>query len=93
MELDLLDVPFDLTSIKPRELEEALGDPFGLRLIPDDDDGAARPSRYYLLGRTIADRHLFICFSTDGKTARIITARDQSEGEQRFYERKYAEIL
>ena len=92
MELDLLDVPFDLSQIKPRELEEALGDPFGLRLIPDDDEGN-RPSRYYLLGRTISDRHLFICFSTDGKTARIITARDQSEQEQRLYERKYAEFL
>lgn len=92
MELNLLDVAFDLTDIKPRELEEALGDPFGLRLIPEDDE-AARPSRYYLLARTISDRHLFICFSTDGKTARIITAREQTETEQRFYERKYAEIL
>ena len=28
MELDLLDVHFDLKDIKPREIEEALEDPF-----------------------------------------------------------------
>jgi uncharacterized DUF497 family protein len=91
MELDLLDVHFDLRAIKPRELEEALEDPFGLRLLPDAerDDGE---SRYYALGRTVADRYLFLCFWTDGKKTRVIAARPMSEGEQRFYERKYAEF-
>jgi uncharacterized DUF497 family protein len=49
-------------------------------------------SRYYALGRTVADRYLFLCFWTDGKRTRVITARPMSDGEQRFYERKYAEF-
>jgi uncharacterized DUF497 family protein len=91
MDLDLIDVQFDLRNIKPRELEEALEDPFGVRFLPDSDrsDGA---SRYYALGRTVADRHLFVSFGTDGKTVRIVAAREMTEGEQRFYDRKYAEF-
>jgi uncharacterized DUF497 family protein len=89
MELDLIDVHFDLKSTKPRELEEALEDPFGLRLLPDRESGE---NRFYALGRTVADRHLFVCFWTDGKKTRVIAARPMSEGEQRFYERKYAEF-
>ena len=91
MELDLIDVHFDLKSIKPRELEEALEDPFGVRLLPDQDNEATE-ARYYALGRTVADRYLFLCFWTDGKRTRVITARQMSDGEQRFYERKYAEF-
>jgi uncharacterized DUF497 family protein len=91
MELDLIDVCFDLQSLKPREIEEALEDPFAVRFLPDADraDGEAR---FYALGRTIADRHLFLCFRTDGKATRIIAAREMSEGERRFYDRKYAEL-
>ena len=57
MELDLIDVQFDLRNIKPRELEEAFEDPFSVRFLPDNDraDGA---SRYYGLGRTVADREM-----------------------------------
>ena len=44
MELDLIDVQFDLRAIKPRELEEAFEDPFAVRFLPDNDrsDGASR---------------------------------------------------
>ena len=91
MELDLIDVQFDLRHIKPRELEEAFEDPFSVRFLPDNDrsDGL---SRYYALGRTVADRYLFFAFSTDGKNARVVAARDMSEPEQKFYDRKYAEF-
>lgn len=91
MELDLIDVHFDLKSVRPREIEEALEDPFAVRFIPDNDreDGE---SRYYSLGRTVGDRHLLLCFRTDGKTTRVIAAREMSEGERRFYERKYADF-
>ncbi|MBK1882561.1 BrnT family toxin [Luteolibacter pohnpeiensis] len=87
MDLDLIDVQFDLRNIKPRELEEALEDPFSVRFLPDSDT-----SRYYSLGRTVADRYLFFCFTTDGKTIRVIAARDMTESEQRFYDRRYAEF-
>ncbi len=90
MELDLLDVQFDLRNIKPRELEEAFEDPFSVRFLPDNEraDGA---SRYYALGRTVSDRYLFFSFWTDGKTNRVVAAREMSESEQKFYDRKYAE--
>jgi len=90
MELDLINAPFDLKFIKPGELEEVLEDPFGIRFLPDNDrdDGA---SRYYALGRTVTDRHLFIAFATDGKVARVIAAREMSDAERRFYDRNYNE--
>lgn len=91
MELDILDVHFDLKNIKPRELEEAFEDPFCVRFLPDNEreDGAAR---YYGIGRTVSDRYLFFCFWTDGKIVRVIAAREMSENERRFYDRKYAEF-
>lgn len=91
MDLDLIDTQFDLRHIRPSELEEALEDPFGTRFLPDVDrpDGEVR---YYGLGRTVADRPLFMCFRTDGKTTRVFAARQMTEAEQRFYDRKYAEF-
>ena len=91
MELDLLDVHFDLKDIKPKEIEEALEDPFAVRLLPDSDR-ADGESRYYALGRTVADRYLFLCFWSDGKNVRVIAARDLTEAELRYYDRKYADF-
>ncbi len=91
MELDLLDVHFDLKAIKPKEIEEALEDPFAVRLLPDSDR-ADGESRYFALGRTVADRYLFLCFWSDGKNVRVIAARDLTEGELRYYDRKYADF-
>jgi uncharacterized DUF497 family protein len=90
MELDLIDAQIDLDSFSPREIEEVLEDPFAIRFLPDHDrlDGE---SRYYILGRTVADRFLFLAFSTDGKKARIYAVREMTDGENRFYQRKYAE--
>ncbi|MGJ8632459.1 MAG: BrnT family toxin [Luteolibacter sp.] len=91
MELNLTNTPFDLRHIKPGELEEVLEDPFAIKFLPDNDreDGA---SRYYALGRTISDRHLFLAFTTDGKTAKVIAAREMGDAERRFYDRNYNEI-
>ncbi|MEM9081891.1 MAG: BrnT family toxin [Verrucomicrobiota bacterium] len=91
MELDLLDVSFDTKATRPREIEEALEDPFAVRLLPENErsDGG---SRFYAIGKTISNRHLFLCFETDGKKVRVIVARDASNDEQTFYERKFAEF-
>lgn len=91
MELDLLDVQFDLKNIKPRELEEAFEDPFSVRFLPDNER-TDRASRYYALGRTVSDRYLFLSFWTDGKTARVVAAREMAGPEKKFYDRKYAEF-
>jgi uncharacterized protein len=90
MELDIIDVQFDLKNIKPRELEEAFEDPFSVRFLPDNER-TDRASRYYALGRTVADRYLFLSFWTDGKTTRVVAAREMVDSEQKFYDRKYAE--
>ena len=42
--------------------------------------------------RTIADRYLFFAFTTDGKSARVVAAREMAETEKKFYDRKYAEF-
>ena len=91
MDLDLIDVHFDLREIKPRELEEILEDPFGVRFLPDIER-ADGESRYYALGRTVGGRQLFVCFWTDGKTTRVIAASAMTENETRYYERRYADI-
>ena len=90
MELDLLDVHFDLKGIKPREIEEALEDPFAVQFLPDRDRSDGE-TRYYALGRTVADRYLFLCFCSDGKKARVVASRELTEGERKYYDRKYAE--
>ena len=90
MELDLLDVHFDLKDLNPREIEEALEDPFSVRFLPDRDRNDGE-TRYYALGRTIENRYLFLCFCSDGKKVRVVAVRDLTEGERKYYDRKYAE--
>ncbi len=91
MELNLIDTEIDLSTFSPREIEEVLEDPFTIRFLPDHErkDGE---SRYYMIGRTIGDSFLFLAFSTDGKKARIYAVREMTEGEQRFYHRRFAEF-
>jgi uncharacterized DUF497 family protein len=91
MDLDIIDAAFDLQEIKPRELEEALEDPFAVRFLPDWEN-ENREARFFSLGRTVSDRHLFLCFRTDGKTIRVICAREMTEGERRFYDRNYQQL-
>jgi len=91
MELDILDVSFDTKIINPREIEEALEDPFAIRLLPESDRSDGE-SRFYCIGKSISNRHLFLCFTTDGKKTRIVAARKASPDEQTFYERKFAEF-
>jgi len=91
MELDLTDSPIDLKAITPHELEEIFEDPFAIRFLPDSDRSDGE-SRFYTLGRTVEDRHLFLSFWTEGKTARIYAAREMTEPELRFYQRNYGEI-
>jgi uncharacterized DUF497 family protein len=86
MELDLIDTKIDLMITKPHEIEEVLEDPFVVKFIPDT---LGEESRYFIIGQTIAQRLLFLCFNTDGKKAQIIAARDASEEETMFYQRNY----
>ena len=83
MELDILDVSFDTKEMKPREIEEALEDPFAVRLLPENDRSDGE-SRFYAIGKSISNRYLFLAFSTDGKKVRVVAARNASPDEQTF---------
>jgi len=87
MELDLIDTKIDLLATKPREIEEAMEDPFAVKFIPDNLIN--EEPRYFLLGQTVSQRLMFLCFNTDGKKAQIIAARDASDDETMFYQRNY----
>lgn len=88
MELDLIDTHINLQHTKPREIEEALEDPFAIKFIPDMLPEQSEP-RYFLIGKTVAQRLLLVCLKTDGKKANIIACRDCSEEEDMFYQRNY----
>lgn len=44
--------------------------------------------KYLLYGRSEAGRYLFIVFAWEGTAVRIITARDMTPAERRYFERK-----
>ena len=93
MDFNWLDTSFDLRKLAPKEIEESFEDPFSLRLLPDDstiDDGKAR---YFNLGKSIANKGIFSVFWTDGKSYRVILAREMTQDEINFYERKNSEIV
>ncbi len=91
MEFDWLDVNFDLKKYTPKEIEESFEDPFSIRLLPDTDDEDAE-SRYFCLGKSVANRPLLSVFWTDGKNYRVIACREMTEDELSFYDRKNAEL-
>jgi len=47
-----------------------------------------RERRFFALGKTDANRHLFIAFTLGTKRIRIISARDMTQSEERRYEEK-----
>ena len=91
MELDFTDASFDTKDFKPHEIEEIFEDPFAIRLIPDNERGDGEV-RFYLVGRTIGNRGLFLSFWTNGKKARVVASRELSDDENSYYDRKLAEL-
>ncbi|NNN04998.1 MAG: BrnT family toxin [Elusimicrobia bacterium] len=55
-----------------------------LVVAPDESHSAAEP-RFYVLGRTDADRPLFVVFTPRRNLVRIISARDMSRAESEVY--------
>jgi uncharacterized DUF497 family protein len=45
-----------------------------------------------LIGKTIGSRGLFLSFWSNGKKARVVSARDLVQDEETYYERKLAEM-
>ena len=92
MEFDWIDVHFDLKKVIPKEIEESFEDPFAVKLLPDGDYGSGKESRYFCLGKTVQNRPIFSVFWTNGKNYRVILAREMSDDEHNFYERKNASM-
>ena len=91
MEIDVINAAFDLKYITPGEIEESLEDPYALSVLPDVDHGP-KSTRYYLIGKSIHTRCLFLSFVTNGKIANIIFGREATALEKTHYERLQAEF-
>ena len=57
-------------------------------IIAADEKHAADESRLFALGRTNADRWLFIAFTIRNKLIKVISARDMTKREERIYAEK-----
>lgn len=81
----------DLGNVSKRDIEETFEDPFSIRLLPEFADDE-RDSRYFCLGKTLGNRPLFCVFWTDGKRFRVYGAREMTDAELNFYDRKNADL-
>lgn len=90
MEFDWIDAAFDLKPLPPKEIEESFEDPFSLRILPDTHNATA--ARYFNLGKSMAGRPVFTVFWTDGRRYRAIFAREMTQEEVHFYDRKNLEL-
>ena len=57
-------------------------------IIADDEKHSAEGKRFFALGRTDANRRLFIVFAMRNKLIRVISARDMTKSENRKYAEK-----
>jgi uncharacterized DUF497 family protein len=84
---------WNLHQVTDIECEEVF---FNLPLITvGDREHSAGEKRYYSLGRTDADRWLFISFTIRNNLIRVISARDMNRKEIRKYAekiKKYSEV-
>ena len=69
--------------VSPAEGEQIF---FNLPLVVDDTVKYSEgENRFYALGRTDANRHLFVAFTVRTNNIRIISARDMSRKERNVY--------
>lgn len=68
-------------NVEPTEVEEVFfNPPYKVR--------RAEGGKHLLYGRSSSGRYLFVVFTWEGRSAKIISARDMTESEKRFYGRK-----
>jgi uncharacterized protein len=93
MDFDWSDPPFnpkDAPTI--HEIEESFEDPHGIRLFPDSAR-FAKESRAFCLGKTLSGRGILSLYRSDGKKVRVISARQMTEEEDYFYDRKVSQWM
>jgi uncharacterized DUF497 family protein len=54
-------------------------------VVKDDKKHSKEEDRYHALGRTYAERHLFVVFTIRENRIRIISARDMTRKEKKVY--------
>ena len=59
-------------------------------LLADDKKHSQYERRYYVLGRTNANRWLFIAFTVRENKIRVISARDMNQKEEKKYAKVYS---
>ncbi len=57
-------------------------------IVADDKKHSITEKRYYVLGRTDADRYLFVAFTIRSNLIRVISARDMNNKETTRYHEK-----
>ena len=57
-------------------------------LLFDDGKHSEREPRWYVLGRTDANRSLFVVFTARESKIRVISSRDMSRKERNIYEKE-----
>jgi uncharacterized DUF497 family protein len=60
-------------------------------VVSSDSKHSQDEDRFYALGRTSADRRLLVVFTMRGTLVRVISARDTSRKERRFYAAHFTE--
>lgn len=93
MEFDWNNSSFSLDgSLTRQEIEESFEDPFAVRLLPDTPRFAVQ-ARFFNLGMSAGGVGVFSVYRTNGKQARVISARTMEPEERVFYQRKLEQAL
>ena len=76
MDFDWNNPPFSLSNtLTIKDVEESCEDPFAVKLMPDSSRVAAQ-ARYFNLGTSSAGQGVFSVYRTNGKSIRVVFARN-----------------
>ena len=79
-----IDKNWEQHQVLPTECEEVFfNQPI---LVADDKQLSDKEKRYYVLGRTDKGRRLFIAYAMRKNNIRLISAREMSRKERKFYD-------
>ena len=93
MDFDWNNPPFSLSNtLTITDVEESFEDPFAVKLMPDSSRFAAQ-ARYFNLGMSSGGQGVFSVYRTNGKSVRVIFARNLENEERFFYQRKMNQAL
>jgi len=93
MDFDWNNPPFSLSNtLTIKDVEESFEDPFAVKLMPDSSRFAAQ-ARYFNLGLSSTGQGVFSVYRTNGKSVRVVFARNLENEERFVYQRKISQAL